>query len=476
MSDDRYDLVTIGGGSGGLTAAIFAARVGAKVLLVDRERLGGDCLYYGCVPSKALIASARAAHRMRRAETFGLRPVEVTVDFPAVMQRIARIQERIAEGESPDALERHGVEVAFGGARFIDEHTIEVGSNRRVHAERTIIATGSHAVTPDIPGLGQVGSINHVGLFEITELPGRLVVLGGGPIGCEMGQALSRLGAQVTIVQRRDQLLPREERQIARVIQDRFREEGIRVLLSTNVVEVKRSDRGKVVVVEEKGTTRNLECDEILVAVGRGPSIDGLDLGAAGVVVSAGGIEVNDALQTSRSDIYAVGDCNGGPQFTHWAEYEARIATRNALFRGRGIRSTQRIPWVTFTDPEVARVGSTLEQARKKHAQVHAHEVPMSKADRAVCEDELEGFIRVVVDRKDRILGVHITGAAAGEVLTEWILAMDHGLPLDRIGSSIHPYPTFSRVNRRLADERFLEHGLSAWTTGLFARFTRTPK
>ena len=457
---DSYDLVVIGGGSGGLTSAIMGARVGARVLLVDRERLGGDCLHFGCVPSKALIASARMAHRMRHAADYGIRPVDVSVDFPAVMERIRRIQAEIGAGESPEALSRHGVEVAFGGARFLDEHAIQIGADRRVSAKHTVIATGSHAHAPKIEGLEEAGYINNVSLFGLTELPERVVVLGGGPIGCEMGQALRRLGAEVTIVQRASQLLPREEPEVAAFIRDRFEREGIRILLSTNPV---RIEPDKTVVLQDE----MLSCAEILVAVGRRSTLEGLGLEAAGVATNERGIVVNGALQTSQAHIYAVGDCNGGPQFTHWAEQEARIATRNALFKGRDKRSMERIPWVTFTDPEVARVGLTLAEAKD----AHVHEVKMSVVDRAVCEGDSEGFIRVVVDSRDRILGVHIVGLDAGEALTEWVLAMDHGITLEEIGRSIHVYPTLARANRRVADRRFLEHGVSAWTTKLFGNF-----
>ncbi len=471
--DNQYDLIAIGGGSAGLTATTIAARLGAKVLLVDKESLGGDCLHYGCVPSKALIASARMAHRMRHAEKYGISPVDVKVDVADVMKRIQQIKDDVGSHETPEIIREMGADVMFGGASFIDEHTLEIGGTERVIGDQIVISTGSHAINPPIPGLEETKSINHVSLFHLETLPKRLVVIGGGPIGCEMGQALSRLGSEVTIIQRAPRLLPREDTEISQILETAFEEESIKLLLSANPTFVQKVNGAKQVAVEQNGKTLTIECDEILVATGRRPTIDGLNLPAAGVETNAKGIIVNDALQTSKKHIYAVGDCAGGPQFTHWAEYEARIATRNALFRGNSRRSMNLIPWVTFTDPEVARVGMTLEEAKKHHKDdhIHEHKVAYEKVDRAVCESEPQGLIKVVVDKKDRILGAHIIGMEAGEVLAEWVLAMKHHIPLSKVGNAIHVYPTLGRVNRRVADERFMEHGLAEWTTKLFARF-----
>ena len=469
----HYDLVVIGGGSAGLTAVTMAARLGASSLLVDRESLGGDCLHYGCVPSKSLIASARMAHKMRHAEKFGLGSVAQSVDLARVMGRVDRIRDEIGSHESPDAIRKLGVDVALGGATFIDEFTIEIDQSYTVTGERFLIATGSHAVAPDIPGLVESGFIDHVDLFGLQKLPDRLAVIGGGAIGTEMGQALSRLGSQVTIVQRGTRLLPKEDPEISEVLQTAFAEEGIELLLSANPVRVARSDKEKQIEIEQHGNTRKINCDEILVAVGRKANTDAMNLSAAGIMTNSKGIVVDDSLRTNKPHIFAVGDCNGGPQFTHWAEYDARIATRNALYRGTSKRSMRTLPWVTFTDPAVARVGLTLDEARvdTKHSGAHEHVFPYSRLDRAVCESDTTGMIKVVVDKSDRVLGAHIIGPGAGEALTEWVLAIEHRLPLSRIGNAIHVYPTLSRINRRVADEAFLAHGVSQWTNRLFARF-----
>lgn len=470
---EHYDLIAIGGGSGGLTVVNMAARLGARSLLVDRESLGGDCLHYGCVPSKSLIASARTAHTLQSAGKFGLEPVIQDIDFGRIMDRVDSIRDDIGSHETPEAIRELGVDVALGGARFIDASTLEIDSSYRVTADKFVIATGSHAVPPGIPGLAEAGFIDHVGLFGLRERPGRLAVIGGGPIGSEMGQALSRLGSGVTIIQRAPRLLPREEPDVSAVVQAAFEEEGISLLLSANPVRISRDGSEKVIEIEQNGELKTLRCDEILVAAGRKPVIDALDLEAAGVETNSKGIIVDDKLRTSQPHIFAVGDCNGGPQFTHWAEYEARIATRNALYKGSGNRSIEIVPRVTFTDPEVASVGKTLTEARtaKGDDRIHEHVFPYSRLDRAVCESDTAGFIKVIVNDKDKILGAHIVGRGAGEALTEWVLAIEHKLPLAKIGKAIHVYPTLSRINRRVADEAFLAHGISKWTNKLFARF-----
>ena len=473
----HYDLVVIGGGSAGLTAVTIAARLGARSLLVDRDSLGGDCLHYGCVPSKSLIASARMAHRMRHAEKYGLRSVDLEIDLARVMTRIDSIREQIGSHENPDAIRKLGVDVALGGASFVDEAKIEINQSYPVTGDRFLIATGSHAVAPDIPGLVETGFIDHVDLFGLRKLPGRLAVIGGGPIGAEMGQALSRLGSRVTIIQRASRLLPREDPDISAVLQNAFAEEGISLLLSANPIRVRQVDGEKEIEIQQHDNTQTIRCDEILVAAGRKPNIDALNLSAAGIETNTAGIVVDDRLRTSKSHIFAVGDCNGGPQFTHWAEYEARIATRNALYRGTSKRSMKTLPWVTFTDPEIARVGMTLDEANdaSNHSRNHEHRFPYSQLDRAICESETSGMIKIVVDKSDRILGAHIIGPGAGEALTEWVLAIENRLPLGRIGKAIHVYPTFGRINRRVADEAFLAHGVSEWTNRLFARFKSVP-
>ena len=472
----RYDLAVIGGGSGGLTAAIMGGRLGAKVILIDKETLGGDCLHYGCVPSKALIASAKLAHKMRHAERWGLGSADPRVDIGAVMERIRRIQHDVGEHDSVDGLAKHGVEVAFGGARFLSPTRIAIGKDRQIEAAYAVIATGSHAVTPPVEGLADVPHLDHKSVFSLETLPSRLVVIGGGPIGCELGQALSRLGSEVSIFQRNGCLLPREESEISLALLDAYKRESIRPFCNTAASRVERDGDRYAVCADvggpsPEGQAHRVSCDAILVAAGRRPTLLGLDLSAAGVEHDARGIAVDDTLATSAPNVFAVGDCNGGPQFTHWAEYEARLATRNALFKGSEKRDMTILPRVTFTDPEVASVGLTLAQAQAKDPTAHAHTARFEKVDRAQCDGDPTGFLKVVVDKSDKIIGAHAIGLQAGELLAELVLAMTHGIGLSDIGAAIHAYPTITRAARRAADERFFDHGLDSWMARLFANF-----
>lgn len=465
---EEFDFAVIGGGSAGLTASIMAARLGARTLLVDRESLGGDCLNYGCVPSKALIASARAAHQMRRAEDFGIDGVDVLVDSRSVLDRMRRIRARIGETDSPEALAMHGLEVALGGARFTDRTEILIGNERRVRAKRYLIATGSRPAIPLIPGIETVDALTNEGLFDLEELPPSMVIIGGGPIGCEMAQALARLGVAVTLVVRGPRLLEREEPEVSELIQQVFEAEGITIHQGVGVDSVGRTDAGCFVALESE---RVVVASRVMLATGRVPNLDSLDLPHAGIPTTARGIEVGKDLRTHNRAVYAAGDCTGGPQFTHWAEYEARIATRNALFRGRQLRDPEVVPWTTFTDPEVARVGLTLAQARKRDPEAHVHELALSHVDRAVCEGTPAGFLRAVVGRRDRVLGVHLVGAHAGELLPTWTEAVGAGRKLNDVSRTIHVYPTLSHGSRRLSDESFMAHGVGRLTSLLFARF-----
>jgi len=471
----HWDLIVIGGGAAGLTASIMAGEIGAKVLLIDKERLGGDCTWHGCVPSKALIASAKRAHEVRHASAFGVNTEKVEVDFAAVMNRVRGVRENIAKGETREALAQHHVEVAFSGARFVSPHEIVTGSGETHSADKFIIATGSRAHAPPIEGLKDAGVLNNESLFELERLPKELIVIGGGPIGCEMGQALARLGSRVTLVQHADRLLEREEKEIGEHLAEVFRREGIDVQTSMSAQKIEREGNFKKVHIKGVGPreneTRVLHASEVLVAVGRRANVEGLGLAAAGVKTHERGISVDKELQTSVSHIYSVGDVNGGAQFTHWAEHEARIATRNALFRGNDDCSDDNMPWVTFCDPEVARVGLRENEAREQYGEVHVHQVSMNKIDRLVCVGESEGFIKVVCDKRDRILGVHAIGAFAGELLPEWVMAIEHKHTLRDIGALVHAYPTLTRANRRVADAAFMKHNVPSMLKTLFGTF-----
>ncbi len=462
-----YDLVVVGGGSAGLTAAAFAGRVGARVLLVDRERLGGDCLWAGCVPSKALIRCATVAHTARRSAEFGVL-TEPTVDFPAAMDHVRRAMAEIAAGDSPTHLAGRGVEVDFGGARFVGPRRLLVGE-REVAAKSVILATGARPMPPNIPGLADAGYLDHVSLWSLAELPRRLAVVGGGPVGVEMAQAFARLGVAVTLVQRGEHLLPRDDAELSGLLRG-YLEEELTVLLGATVAGARRRGAEKVLAVRAAEAERDLVCDEVLVATGRTPSLGGLGLEAAGVRATPRGIEVDAAMRTSAAGVFACGDCTGGPQFTHVAEVQARVATRNALFRGR-TRMARTLAWTTFSDPELAQVGLTEAQARRRDARVRVYRFEYGDLDRAVCDGETRGRAKLVCDRRGRILGASLLGARAGETAGELAVAIDARLTARRLGASMHVYPTFSRIARRLSDQAFVDDGVSPLTMRLFGRF-----
>ncbi len=464
---DEYDLVVVGGGSAGLTAATFAGRVGARVLLVDRTRLGGDCLWSGCVPSKALIRCATVARTVGRSREYGVL-ADHTVDFPGCMAHVRGAIERIAASDSPEALAARGVETVFGGARFIGPRRLQIG-DRVVRGRSIIIATGARPSPAPIPGLEEIGYLDHVSLWSLTELPRRLAVVGGGPVGVEMAQAFARLGSEVTLVQGSERILPRDDAGLTGRLRGQLEEE-FAVLCGAMVISARRRGLEKVLTVRTTGAARDLVCDQVLVAAGRRPALDGLDLEAGGVRASARGIEVDASLRTSAAGVFACGDCNGGPQFTHVAEAEARIAARNALFRGRA-RLARTLAWTTFTDPELAQVGLTEAQARLRDARVRVYRLEYGHLDRAVCDGDTRGRAKVVCDRRGRIIGASLLGPRAGEAASELTVAVDSGLTLRRLGASIHVYPTFSRVVRRLADQAFADDGISPQTVRLFGRF-----
>lgn len=465
-----YDLVVIGGGSGGLTAATIAGRVGAQVLLVDKQYLGGDCLHYGCVPSKALIRCANVAHTVRDAGRFGVKlHGNSTVDFSDVMQYVREAIDVVGNSDSEEVLRSRGVDVVFGGARFLSPTRIQVG-DRQLEASRSIISVGSRAVAPPIPGLRKAGFIDHVGLFQLNEQPRRLVVIGGGPIGVEMGQAMARLGSEVTILERSDRLLRNDDEELARLLAA-YLEEELTLLVGASVTEVRRLAHGKTVVFEEDGEQKTIDCDEILVATGRKPNLEELGLAEAGVDFNSKGIIVNDRLRTTAPNIWACGDCTGSYQFTHFAEAQARVATRNALFAGNEKFKEKDVPWTTFSDPEVAHVGMTEAQARAEHDPIRVYRFPYAELDRAVCDGMTKGLGKIVCDLNGNILGASLLGSHAGEAITEIVIAMKASIPLHKLAQFIHVYPTLGRIIRRLGDQRFLEEGVGRWTRKIFGRY-----
>jgi pyruvate/2-oxoglutarate dehydrogenase complex dihydrolipoamide dehydrogenase (E3) component len=448
MARYDYNLIVVGGGSAGLIAALIGATVKAWVALVERDRMGGDCLNTGCVPSKSLIRAARAAHEVRQAGRFGIRVAEPEVDFQAVM---ARVREVIATIEPKDSVARYrslGVECVTGDAVIEDGHHVRVatdGGERRLSARAIVLATGAAPFVPPIPGLSDMTVLTSDNVWSLDALPGRLLVMGGGPIGCELAQSFARLGSRVTVIDMEGRLLPREDPETGGLLETVFRAEGIDVRLAHKAVRVEANDRGGVLHAETGDGQAAIEFDEILVAVGR-RARGGMGLEAAGIETNADGtIKVDAHLRTSLPSVYACGDAIGPYQFTHMASHQAWYAAVNGLF-GRLWKFKANysvVPWATYTDPEAARVGLSETEARSRGIDVEVVRYPLDDLDRALTEGETRGWVKVLVKPgTDRILGAEVVGGEAGELIAEFVLAMTHGLGLKKLMGTIHVYPT----------------------------------
>jgi pyruvate/2-oxoglutarate dehydrogenase complex dihydrolipoamide dehydrogenase (E3) component len=448
----RYNLVVIGAGTAGLVSAIGAAGLGAKVALVERDLMGGDCLNYGCVPSKALIRSSRAAYDAGHGAPFGVRDATGGVDFAGVMERMRRLRASIAHHDSARRASEAGVDVFLGQGVFVGSDELQVG-DRRLRFARAVIATGSRPATPPIPGLAEAGFLTNETVFSLTELPKRLLVIGAGPIGCELAQAFRRFGSEVSIVSLDVRLLPREDADAAAVLAAQFERETIGLALGAKIVRVEKRGGAKVVVFERNREQHELVGDEVLVAIGRTPNLDGLGLQAAGVKFDAGGVLVDDRLRTSNRRIFAAGDICSAYKFTHVADAMARVVLQNALFFGRKRTSSLVIPWVTYTDPEIAHVGLYEQEARQRGLKLQTLTVSLAEIDRAVLDGEPEGFARLHVDAKSgHILGATAVARHAGEMIGEVVLAMTEKAKVGALSRTIHPYPTEAEVWKRLGD------------------------
>jgi len=455
MARYDYDVTVIGGGSGGLTAARLAAALGARTALIDKDRLGGDCLHYGCVPSKALIHVARVVSLAKSSMDLGLLPADLKVDMGRVSAHIQQVIERVAEGEKVYV---EDVSVRFGHASFRSNQELDL-DGAALLSKSFIIATGSRPQIPQIPGLKEVGYLTNEDVFDLQRLPPSLAIVGGGPIGVEMAQAFARLGSQVTLIQGPERLLPKEEPEVSEAIAKALTSDGVRVEVGARMEGVSNTSEKKVVQAKRGDKTLTVEADEILIALGRSPNVEGLNLKAAGVVYEKKGVKTDEYLQTTASNIYAIGDVIGGYLFTHVAAYHAGIAVRNALVPIRRKKVDYRVvPWVTFTDPEAARIGLTEEEAMQQEKQIKVIRFPWHEIDRAQTEGELEGFIKLILAQKgDKLLGAHIVGGRAGELLGELSLAMQHHLGLQAILGTIHAYPTLSTGIQQTAFEAYLE-------------------
>ena len=449
----RFDrnLIVIGAGSAGLVAAYIAAAVNARVTLIEKHRMGGDCLNTGCVPSKALIKSARVAALIRRAGEFGIKAAAPEVDFRAVMGRVRAVIDQIKPHDSVERYEGLGVECIQGEARITSPWTVAV-NGQTLSARSLIIATGARPFIPPIPGLAEIDYLSSDNLWQLNALPKRLLALGGGPIGCELAQAFQRLGSRVTQVEREARLLAREDPEIARLIQRRFAEEGVDIRAGHRALEVIQKDGHKRLICEHAGQSVEIEFDRILCAVGRAPNSAGFGLEELGVKLNPDRtICVNAKLQTSLPNIYACGDVAGPYQFTHTAAHQAWYAAVNALFgRFKRFKADYTvIPWATFTDPEVARVGLNEQDARRQGVGYEVTHYGLEELDRAITEGEARGVVKVLTaPGRDKILGATIVGDHAGELITEYISAMRQGFGMNRILGTIHIYPTLSEANK----------------------------
>ncbi|MFL5496886.1 MAG: mercuric reductase [Gemmatimonadales bacterium] len=455
MPRSSYHLVVIGGGPGGLMIASIGAGLGARVALVERHLMGGDCLNVGCVPSKAILSAARSWRTaFDSSRDFGGPRTVGTGDFAGVMQRMRRIRAGLSRADSAERYGELGVDVFLGQGEFTGRDAVTV-DGRVLRFRRAVIASGSRPAIPRVPGLERAGYLTNETIFGLTELPGHLVVIGAGPNGCEMSQAFARFGARVTLIEEQAHILPREDPEAAQVVARSLESDGIRLLAEAQVLRAELRGSAQVLHVQRDGRTEEIAGDQVLLAAGRVPNVEGLGLEAAGVAFGPRGVRVDDRLRTSNRRIFAVGDVCSEDRFTHAADAHARLVVGNALFFGLGGGKASRLimPRVTYTSPEVARVGLTLGQAAESGYRVETITVPLEKVDRAVLDGQEAGFLRVHHERsRDRIVGATLVAEHAGEMIGELALAMTAGVGLARIGTTIHPYPTQGEVFRKAAD------------------------
>lgn len=454
MAKPEYDLCVIGGGSAGLVAAAGAAALGAKVSLVEKHKMGGDCLNYGCVPSKALLHSAKVAQSMRNANDAAISAHVPDVSLEKVMQRVRSVIQAIEPNDSPERFRGLGVDVIFGAGKFVSRQAFKV-NGRTLTARKFIVATGSRPAIPAIPGLKEVPYLTNETVFDLNEPVPRLIVLGGGAIGVELSQAFARLGTQVYLVHRGRHILKNEDPDLAEVVEDRLIQESIFLHLGASPVKVEReAGRLRLLIKQLDGTEQWLEGTHLLVATGRLANVENLGLDVAGVEVTNGRVSTDQRLRTANHDIYACGDVVGPYQFTHMAEHHAGIALRGALFHLPAKIEERVIPWCTFTDPELARVGLSETEARARGIAYQAYTFPFHEVDRAITDGEMAGLAKILTAPNGKLLGAAIVGPNAGELIHEYVLALSRNLKVGDLANVIHIYPTLAQINRRVANEQ----------------------
>lgn len=465
------DVCVVGGGSAGLVVAAGAAQLGLDVVLIERALMGGDCLNFGCVPSKALIAAAKAAQAQRSGGAFGIAPVEPRVDFARVMDHVAETIATIAPNDSVERFEKLGVRVLKEKARFVDRTEMQAGPHR-IMSKRIVLATGSRAALPPIPGLADTPHFTNETIFANRTLPAHLLIIGGGPIGIEMAQAFRRLGAQVTVLEAAT-FLSKDDPELAAIVVARLRGEGVDLRDGVKIDRIERSSDGVVAVL---GDGTRVAGSHLLVAAGRSPVIEGLDLEKAGIAHTKQGITVDASLRTSNRNVWAIGDCNGLYAFTHMAGYEASLFIRGALFRAPAKLDAAIVPWATYSDPELAQVGLGERAAREKHGDgIRVLRWKFAENDRAQAERATDGMVKVITDGRGRILGAAIVGPLAGELIQPWCLAISKRLKISALASFVPPYPTLGEAGKRAAGSYFTETLFGPRTRGLVRFLARLP-
>lgn len=460
-----FDLAVIGGGAGGLNVASGAAQLGARVALIEKKKLGGDCLYYGCVPTKALIQSAKIVSLMKRSGEFGLNGADISFDFKHIMNHMREVISKVGVHDSPKRFEDMGIQVFFGDGKFIDPHTFEF-DGKRITSNKFVISTGSRAVAIPVKGLENVRYLTSESALELDSLPKSIIILGAGPIGLEFAQVFARFGVKVIILEKMGQVLPREDKEISDTLESILKDEGIEIHTCVHVDQVKQNEgqKGIVVVAECTGQQKAFQADEFMIAIGRAANLEGLNLETAGVKVEKRAIVVNRSLRTTARNIWACGDVTGQYLFTHVAEYHAGIVVANALIPFLKRKTDYRVvPWVTYTDPELGRVGFTEDEARQKYKHVKVYRYDVKDLDRAVIEGEDRGMIKIVCTKKGEILGAHVLAPRGGEIVHEFVLAMQHNLGVKGITNTIHVYPTLAQAVRRTTNKYYAEKIFSGW-------------
>ena len=450
---DRYNLVVIGGGPAGLVTASAAASLGAKVALVEKHALGGDCLNVGCVPSKAILKSARVANSLRKAKDFGVHvPLGSHINFCDVMRRMRQLRATISKNDAAVRFEKTGVDIFFGSGSFVGGNTFEV-NGAKLHFSRACISTGARSATPNIPGLIEGDYLTNETIFQLTSLPKRLIIIGGGPIGCEMAQAFSRFGSEVVLIEQSNRILPRDEADAAEMGHRSLVEDNIQILCNSQNLQVLTTGRGPSLSLDSQNRKFVLDYDKLLICVGRTPNLEGLGLEQAGVSYDKRGVYVDDFLRTSNRSIFAAGDVCSALKFTHNADAMARIVIRNSLFFGSERVSNLIVPWVTYTEPEIAHVGISLPEATARGLPIQIVSMSFDELDRAILDGTGIGFARLILSKgTDRILGATVVSNNAGDLISEVALAIRHGLGAKALASTVHPYPTNSEIWRKLGD------------------------